>query len=68
LYFASNAWETVPFIQGAKPAAPPTTSSLVWARSRRGAASAAVAAPAAARIVRRFKVLALDFVISGSPR
>src|SRR5260370_39580081 len=67
LYFASNAWERVPCVQGAKPAAPPTTSSLVWARRRGGAATGAVAAPAAARIVRRFKVLALGFVICGSP-
>ncbi len=47
-------------------AAPPTTSSLVWARRMRGAARAAVAAPAAARIARRFKAMALGLVIGGS--
>ena len=45
-------------------AAPPTTISLVWARRMRGAASVAVAAPAAARSTRRLKAPRIRAVVS----
>src|SRR5471032_3258496 len=67
LYLASKAWATVPFIHGAKLAAPPTTISLACPRTIDGNPPRAATAPVVANKRRRAKVLKLLGMAAISP-